>query len=237
MRKVDSLLGRIQFIDLSIAMAKPAIQRKDHLRAYLGSALLNRPLKSYEQFRRAIPSIYGVSRGLDLSPPPTLAQLKSDVTRACKGKDTDMNVDAVEDLFNFVRPLGHAAYDHPAQSLQLGPKRTAAIRINHYVVDSDELMFQFVSPRRKPVDGDVLDLMLSMIKHSYAVDDYETDRIEIVDMSCDTEFGPRGGIRYSDDRNIKIQTLKEGSLIPMADMAPLIQSVHDLLLEIGKEPD
>jgi hypothetical protein len=76
-----------------------------------------------------------------------------------------------------------------------------------------------------------------MIKHSYAVDDYETDRIEIVDMSCDVEFGPRGGTRYSDNRNIKIQTLAKGSLIPMADMAPLIQSVHDLLLDIGNEPD
>lgn len=236
MKKVESLLGRIQFVDLAIAMATPAPRRKDHLRTYLSRALVGGRMSSYEQFRRAIPSIYGVERPLDLTPPTDLKTLKADIVRGCEGKDVGMNVEAAESLFNFIRPLGYRSYDHPPQSLRLAPRRKAAIRIEHYVVDRDRLVFQFVYPRRDPLDGDVVKLLLSMIQHSYAVDDYAAGEAEIVDMSCDVVVGPRGGLRPADERNIQILRLGSGELVPMKDMAPDIQSVHDLLIELGSEP-
>ncbi len=237
MRKVKGLLGRIQFVDLAVAMAQPVAMRKDHLRSYLDRALAGGRMSSYEQFRRAIPNIYGVTRGLDLSPPPTLEQLQTDIKRACKGKDEKMNLEAATALFEFIRPLNYQTYDHPEASLPLGPGRRAAIRINHYVVDKDELRFQFVYPRRSPLNEEVMVRLLSMIQHTYAVDDYSIGHAEIVDMSCDQTIGPRGGVRLSEERNIRIRSLGEGELISMKDLAPDVQSVHDLLIEIGGEPD
>lgn len=235
-RKVANLLNRIQFIDLAQAANQTLSNRKPWLRHYLDRALSENPTNwpSYEVFRKAIPSIYGVKRDLDPSPDLTHAEICNSVKKACRGQHVNMNVEATTMLYSLVQPKKYSAYDHPEQSLALGMHRKAAIRINHYLVSGPNIIFQYPYPRKTPLNDDELLLAMSMISHSYAVDDFEGAIIEVADLSC--EYTPSSG-DVTKERVPRIHRLNQHDLISMDEMSARIQSVHDLLIEIGNETD
>lgn len=236
-RKAVNLLNRIQFIDLAQAVTVSRPGRRDWLREYLRRALRSTRFPSYRYFRDAIPTIYGVQRGLDTSPPISRTALEKHVRQACRGTDEIINIDAALTLFDLVRPTGYAAYDHPPKNLPLGLNRTAAIGLAVYLVDDSQLVFQFPYPRRSRLDDRTIQILLSIIHHAYAVDDFEGAAVELADLSCDG-FGPRSrkdGL--AEVRSPRIVRLSHSALISMDDLGPEIQSVHDLLLEIADEPD
>jgi hypothetical protein len=235
--KVKALLGRIQFIDLAKAIAVPEPKRKDHLRAYLERALAGGRMASYEHFRRCIPDIYAVQRPFDPSPPLTLNEVQQQLRLRCHSDDLARCAEVAELLFVFVRDCGYKCYDHPAHDLLLSPTRRAQIRINHYVVDGERGVFQYVYPRREELLGRQIQVMLSLIHHNYVESDYSEFDVEMVDLSCPTVFGPRGGRQSSGVRNPRLVTMQSGDLISRRDLQPEVQSVHDLLIEIGEEPD
>ena len=235
--KVKSLLGRIQFIDLAKAIAVPELKRKDHLRGYLERALAGGRMASYEHFRRSIPDIYAVERPLDLSPPLTLDEIRQQLRLGCHSDDLARCTEVAELLFTFVRDRGYKCYDHPAHDLLLSPTRRAQIRINHYVVDGERGVFQYVYPRREELLGRQVQVMLSLIYHNYAESDFSEFDVEMVDLSCPTIFGPRGGRASSGVRSPRLVTMQSTDLISRIDLQPEVQSVHDLLIEIGEEPD
>jgi hypothetical protein len=235
--KVKSLLARIQFIDLANAIAVPAHKRKDHLRAYLSRAMVEARMPSYEHFRRAIPDIYAVELPLDLSPPLTLDEIHRQLKSGCHPSDLARNMEVADLLFGLVRNRGYRCYHHPAHDLPLGPSRKAQIRINHFVVDGDRGVFQYVYPRREELVGTQLQVMLSLVHHNYVDGDFVDSDVEIIDLSCPSVFGPRGGRQTSGVRNPRIIKMVPSDLISRKDLQPEVQSVHDLLLEIGNEPD
>lgn len=236
-RKAVGLLNRIQFIDLAQAVTVSPPRRKEWLRKYLHRAVDGGKFPSYRHFRNAIPSIYGVSRGLDLSPPVDRKSLEKHIRIACSGVDEGINVDAALTLFDLVRPLRYLAYDHPPRNLPLGLKRTAAIGLEFYMVKDETPIFQFPFPRRERLDDHTITILLSIIHHAYSTDDFEEARVELADLSCDFETSESRRERLPRVRCPRIVRLPKESLISMDDLAPEIQSVHDLLLELGDEPD
>lgn len=184
-----------------------------------------------------VPEIYGVNRPLDPSPALSLDEIGDRVRKRCHADDIGINIDAAEHLFGFVRPKNYACYDHQAYDLPFGPKRKAQIRINHFVVDGERGVFQFVYPRRKALTGDEILLMGSLIHHNYVQGDFGEAEVEIVDLSCPDTLGPRGGRKSSDMRIPRLHHVAVPDILSRSDLAAEVQSVHDLLLEIGDEPD
>ena len=236
-RKAVGLLNRIQFIDLAQAVTVSPLRRKEWLRKYLHRAVGGGKFPSYRYFRNAIPSIYGVTRGLDLSPPIDRKSLEKNIRIACNGVDENINLDAALTLFDLVRPLRYLAYDHPPRNLSLGLKRTAAIGLELYLVKDETPIFQFPFPRRERLDDHTITILLSLIHHAYSTDDFEEARVELADLSCNFETAESRREKLPRIRCPRIVRLPKESLISMDDLAPEIQSVHDLLLELGDEPD
>lgn len=234
-RKVRSLLNRFQFIDLATAVSKQSSHRKTWLQGYLARSVKGGAFSSYRPFRNALATIYGVQRPLDPSPPVNQWLIEHFIRKECKGRDEDMNVDAATDLFSLVRPQNYKAYDHPRQSLALSLHRKADIGIAHYVVKGEELIFQFAYPRKSRLETDITDLMMSMIYHSYAVGDFSDAQIEIADLSCPELTPAQKRERIRTERDPRIIRLNRKHLISMDEMEPHIQSIHDLLIEIGDE--
>ena len=235
MKRAVALINRIQFVDLARAVAQPRSDRKDWLRTYLNRKTGNFP--TYEQFRKATPTIYGVQRVLDPSPLVSRDDLERNLIKACKGNYTEMNVEAALTLFDLVRRGDCAAYDHAPKTLKLGLDRHAAIRIDQYVVRNDELIFQFPYPRRERLSESELRLMMSMIHYAYAQGDFAAAQVEIADLSAVGTTIWSSGERLPAAREPRIVKLGPGELIDRRAMEPEIQTVHDLLLEIGSEPD
>ncbi len=235
MKKAVSLINRIQFIDLSLAIAQSSSNRKDWLRNYLNRK--QGKFLTYEPFRKATPTIYGVSRPLDLSPPVSRADLERSLRAACNPDDADMNVSAALTLFDLARSQIYSAYDHDPRSLRLGLDKYAAIRIDQYLVKDDEAIFQFPYPRRNRLDNRVLKLMMSMIHYAYVVGDFSEARVEIADLSCEDAYLVSAGERLPSVRAPRILRMTADDLVPRELMEPEIQTVHDLLMEIGHEPD
>lgn len=236
-RKAVGLLNRIQFIDLAQAVTVPSTDRKDWLRKYLHRTVRGGKFPSYRPFREAIPTIYGVARGLDPSPPVGRKDLERHVRSACKGVDEDINVDAALCLFDLVRPRGYVAYDHPPRNLPLGLNRTAAIGLECELVKDEELLFQFPLPRRTRLDDRTITVLLSIVHHAYAIGDREAAIVELADLSCEFETSESRRDRLPRVRAPRLVRLSRADLMSMDDLEPDIQSVHDLLLELGDEPE
>ncbi|WP_306146085.1 hypothetical protein [Roseibium sp. MMSF_3412] len=238
-RKVAALINRIQFIDLASAVVLPASSRKDWLRRYVERAMKGGDFATYKPLRNAYPTIYGVQRGLDVSPKVEWGELERSLVQACKGKDEEMNVSAAKVLFDLVRAKDYLAYDHTPQDLSLGLNRKAAIGISIYLVEGEEVVFQFPYPRRNRLDAAVNNLMMSLIYHSYARGDFAGAAVEIADLSCATSTYIKGkdGTRRPPPRDPRIVRLEQDNLIQLDDLTPHVQNVHELLIEIGTEPD
>ncbi len=157
---------------------------------------------------------------------------------SCKGEYVDMNVSAARALYDLVRSPGNKAYDHPAQTLPLGKNRSAVIGLKHYVVRDEEAIFQFPYPRRSRLNEEDYELMMSLIHYAYARGDFAAAQIEVADLSCIAASPKRkSGEKETQPRDPRIIRLNPGRLISMHDLAPEVQNVHDLLLEISEEPD
>lgn len=148
-----------------------------------------------------------------------------------------MNIEVATSLFDFVRPKNYDCFSHPAHDLRLSPHRKAAIRIEHYVVDQERGVFHFVYPRKDRLEGDKINLMMSLISHNYVRDDFSDFEVELVDLSCEPSVGPRGGIKRGTVRSPVLHLLKTSDLIPRETLEREVQNVHDLLIEIGNEPE
>lgn len=236
-RKAIGLLNRIQFVDLAQAVTFTSEARKEWLRAYLGRAIAGGKFPIYRYFRKAIPTIYGVRRGLDPSDPVDRNELEKHIKASCHGNDEAINVEAALTLFDTVRPLNYTAYDHPPRNLLLGLSRSAAIGLELELVNGEELIFQFPFPRRQRLDDHTIRVLLSIIHHAYAVGDREDATVELVDLSCEIESSSSRQLRLPRVRSPRIIRLAKADLLSLDDLTPDIQNVHDLLLELGEEPE
>ncbi|TRL38046.1 hypothetical protein [Rhizobium straminoryzae] len=236
-KKAVGLLNRIQFIDLAQAVTQSPVARREWLRAYLQRALKGGKFPSYRYFRNAIPTIYGVKRGLDPSPPVGREELKKYVGAACNGIDEAKNVEAALTLYDLIRPRGYLAYDHEPRHLALGRSRQAAIGLQVELVREEELIFQYPYPRRSRLDDHTIRVLLSIIHHAYAVGDREGAFVELADLSCDFETAETRRLRLPSVRAPRIIRIHHDEIISLDDLAPEVQNVHDLLMELGEEPD
>ena len=100
-QRIAGLLKRFQFIDLSAAVSRTGSERERFLRDYADRRDGKYP--TYEPFRSATGTIYGVSLGLDPSGPRSWPEIEAGVRRTCKGENEDMNLEAAKCLFDLVR--------------------------------------------------------------------------------------------------------------------------------------
>lgn len=236
-RKAIGLLSRFQFIDLAQAVIVPSVDRKAWLRNYLLRAVKGGKFPSYRYFRGALPVIYGVERGLDTSPPVGREKLGKYIKSSCKGNDEAINVDAALSLFDLVRPNEYRAFDHQERVLPLGFKRAATIGLKVELLKGDEIIFQFPYPRLDRLDDYTIRVMLSVIHHAYAIGDYENAVVELADLSSELDSLTARRLRLPRVRSPRIIRIDRSNIISLDDLAPEVQSVHDLLLELGDEPD
>ncbi len=233
--KVAGLLQRYRIVDFAAVIALPVAKRKVHLKNYIDREEPSR-WSSYSGFMSLIPDIVGVQRGLDPTGPASRTDIHRGLKLRCHDKDLGFNIVAADTLFDYVRPMSFSAYsDHHRRDLRIGPDRTIAMGIEHYIVDGDRGAFQFVYPRRQRLLGDVPDILMSLIHHNYVRDDFEGFGVELLDLSCDVVVGPRGGFRSSGVRQPRTLSLADGTLWSRNQMNDEASAVYALLLEIGEE--
>ncbi len=236
-RKVAGLLKRFEFTDFAGAVAAPKDNRKHVLRTYLNRNSGTR-WPSYKGFRSIVPDIFGARRGLDPTPPLTLQQIERGLKERCHRDDLDRNVEVARTLFNYVRAKDWTAYaDHARNPLYIAPDRTIPMRIEHYVVEGDRGAFQFVNPRRRAFTPDALNIAMSLIHYNYVRDDFEGFDVEVVDLSCPDEIGPRGGIRQGPRRQARTHRLTPADCWDRDQLNVEADTIYELLLEIADEPD
>lgn len=233
--RVSSLLKRFQFIDLSAAVSRNGPEREAFLRKYLDRA--GGPFSTYEPFRKATSSIYGVTLGLDPSPASDWPKIEEAIRRVCKGKDEGMNLDAARALFDLLRPIDFNAFPHPVKSLSLGVDRASSFRIEHYIVRDEQLVFQFPYPRRTRLTDYEYRVMASLMHYGYAVGDYSDALIEIADLSpIEREVVVRGR-RENAPRSPRVLQYKVSDIISRDELQSDIQDVYRILMNIAEEPD
>ena len=233
--KIAGLLKRYRIVDFATVVSLPTDERKPHLQNYIDRS--NPPRwKTYNGFMGLIPDIMGVRKGLDTSDAATKEDIHKGLKLRCHAADLGFNTTAADALFDYVRPMNFLAFaDHHRRDLRIGPDRTIAIGIEHYIVDGDRGAFQFVYPRRARLLGHVPDVLMSLIYHNYVRDDFDGFEVEIIDLSCDIMVGPRGGTVSSEGRQPRILRLGTAGLRSRAEMNEEASSIYKLLLEIGDE--
>lgn len=234
-QRVASLLKRFQFIDLSQAVSCTGDVRTKFLREYIGRE--GGIYATYEPFRKAVGGIYGVTLGLDPSPAGDWPKIEEAIRRHCKGKDEGMNLSAAQALFDMVREDAFAAYSHPERSLRLGLDRASSIRIEHYLVRGDELIFQFPYPRRTRLSDYELRVMASLMHYGYAIGDFAEAAIEIADLSAAEGRIKLDGRWESGPRTPRIIAFPRSEIIARTDLEAEIQDVYRILMLIADEPE
>ncbi|MBO6789503.1 MAG: hypothetical protein JJ894_03100 [Dinoroseobacter sp.] len=227
--KIAGLLQRYKFEDLAEAIATPKASRTAHLTAFVDRERKGR-WKSYKGFRAAIPDIVGVQRGLD----PGM----KDIDEICEGMrghrdDLGFNVEAARVLFDYVRKPGVSAYDdHPRYSLKMAPDRRVTMDIQHHIVEGERGAFQYVYPRRTPLEGRAINVLLSLMHVNHVQGDYAEFDVEMIDLSCDHILGPMGGLRLSEERNPQTHRLEAADLISREELNEEASNVYEVLLSI-----
>lgn len=233
-QQIGSLLKRIQFVDLASFVATPPAGRKEEIRNYLDRT--GGAFPTYEPFRKCISGIYGVERELDLSPKLSATQVEAAVRRACKGRFEAMNLSAAQALLYLIQVQdAFVAYDCFPRSLSLGLDRKCAFRIEHYMVRGDEPIFQFPYPRRTRLSDHQLQVMLSLIHHTYAVDDFAAAKVEIADLSADVQYIYLDGRRTQAPRSPRLVTLGQHGPISREQLQSDVQHVYDIMMQLSEE--
>ena len=233
-QRVAGVLKRFQFIDLARAVAATGDRRKEFLSEYTMRREARFP--SYEPFRACTLGIYGVERGLDLSAKLSRAQLVEAVRRACKGRDEDLNLGAMDALLQVIENDDYRAFDHDPKSLQLAQDRKCFCGLAHYMVRGESVVFQFPYPRRTRLSDYEFSIMMALIRFAYVKDDFESASVEIADLSCETSTVRIAGRSVSAPRSPRV--LREDTSMPV-DRTLLqteIEDVYRILLEIAEEP-
>jgi hypothetical protein len=70
-----------------------------------------------------------------------------------------------------------------------------------------------------------------------ATGDFSQARVEIADPGCQGGYFTKAGERLPSVRAPRILRMTADDLVPPELMEPESQTVHDLLMEIGHEPD
>ena len=234
-QRVASVLKRFQFIDLARAVARTGSERESYLRDYVSRK--KGRFQTYEPFRKSILGIYGVRRSLDPTPRPSRDAIEAAVKRACKGIDEAMNVDAALCLYDLVSDDQAAAFDHFPQSLVLGEDRRCSFRLEHYIVRGQEAVFQFPYPRRSRLSEFEYSVMMSLLHYGYVKGDFEEARVEIADLSCEGVSVRVDGQRQAAPRAPRVLQMPRQAVISREELAPEVQDIHRILMQIANEPD
>lgn len=233
--KALDLIARFNFTDLARAVAKTGVERRKFLE---GMAQDSFNPRTYKPFREVAPSIYGVERPLDLSPPPDREEIVEAVKRHVKRlnrKDRKIekqietsNVETSKLLFDLVRPRDYKAYPHPPQALRTGIERFAPINLDFYIVDGDRAVFQFPQPRKSLESSNIRRLMLSIIHHAYVQGDFREADVELADLSQEVGAAPDW------PREREIRGIAKDDIIDRKRLGEEIQSVQDILIDLTK---
>ena len=234
-QEVASLLKRYEFIDFAKTVAINRDRRKEHLANYLDRDRKGR-WPSYKGLRMLTPDIAGVVRGLDPTEIPDLPTILRGLRNVCHADDYATNEEAASVFFGFVRGLGLEAYsDHPKGSLRIGPDRTIQMGVEHYVVDGDRGVFRYVYPRRQRLLGHIPAILLSLIHHNFVQGDYAEFEVEMVDLSCEEQVGPRGGVSLARVRSPRVVPLDRRELWSRERLTDEANHIYGLLMEIAED--
>lgn len=216
--KALNLLKRFPFTDLAVAVARKGALREKFLRGFVESGGIAR---SYRWTRGATGLIYCVE--LPMFPAPVLSwrEVEKAIRDVANDYNVESNVEAGQALFDLVRPKKYKAYSHDEQVLRVGLKQIVSVGLNFYIVDGDRLVFQFPQPRAQCVfDDHVAITMMSVMHHAYAVGDFADADVEIADVSCEEEKGPRMP---------RIRKLEQEDLMSLEELNKEIVDVYEIL--------
>ncbi len=188
------------------------------------------PFPSYEPFRKCVAGIYDVEPPLPVTVKASRASIETDVRRACKGKDEDLNLEVALCLFDFLESFDQRAFTHDTRTLRLGTDRKCFFRIEHYLVREERAIFQFPYPRKTRLDPQTHRVMMSLVHYAYAVDDFADASVELLDLSCDP------GDRFSKPlRAPRLISLEPEDLLDRSDLESRVQEVYTILMALAEE--
>lgn len=107
--------------------------------------------------------------------------------------------------------------------------------VEHYAVEGERGIFRYIYPRRERIEGHLPDVMMSLIHHNFARDDFEGFGVEIIDLSCEPKIGPRGGIRTGTIRAPRILSLDPSNTLSRDELNAEANDIYNKLLELEQE--
>lgn len=216
--KAERLINRFPVSDLALALSFKGQKRQRFLRNFVESQVI----KSYRALRETAPQIYNVRQPLfpELEP-PSWSDIERKIRRIAGARNADANLAAAHELRFLLSQREFQAYPHPPQSIHIAPGRRIQIGIDFYLVEGDEVIFQFLQPRLDDrMKHQVSRTLMSLIHYAYVFGDFEAARVEIANLSA-----PAPGA----DREPRFERLTPTELPSRNELNGEIEDVHEVL--------
>lgn len=186
--KAEKLLERFPVTDLAFALTYRGADREKFLTRFVDGFTP----QSYRAVRETAPQIYNVRTPLFALPPPTWDDIEKKIRRAAGRLNAGRNVEAARHLRKLVSGRKFDAYPIPEQSIHIAPGRIVKIGLNFYLVENDQVIFQFVQPRADArLDEGVARSLMSLVHYAYVFGDFENAVVEMADLSAIERGGDR----------------------------------------------
>lgn len=167
--KVLKLLQRFPVTDLALAVTYKNDRRLSFLRRFVRS----KPIHSYAALRRACQMIYDVQPPLLPAPREKWIQVEAQIRKWAQPHDLDSNLRTARLLRDLISERQFLAHHHDEQSVLISPGRSIGIGIKFYIVEKENVVFQFVQPRATAIfDESVVTTLMSMVHYG----DYPLDK-------------------------------------------------------------
>lgn len=222
--KAQNLLSRFPIVDLAQAVALGGANRRMFLTRFVDTFTT----LSYVPTREAAPMIYGAQKPLFETPPDPWPVVERHLRQTTPSDILDMNLDASQHLFDLVRSQGYIATECDPQVLRVRLKQIVNIGLKFYVTQGERLIFQFPLVRKESLSDLALNILGSIIHHSYAQGDFAGAEIEAADIGC---------MPSAKQRTPRIREISSSSILGRNELTEQIEEVYELLHELaGRSP-
>lgn len=214
--------SRFPVTDLAIAIARPGSTRENFLRIFLAGE----SAYSLKAVRQTAHAIYGVELPLVSLPRETWPQIEALIREKARPHEVELNLEVARLLRHLVLQRSFKAYPYDKQFIQVGPGRKVPIDLNYYLVEGEQIIFQYLQPRRDALDDRAALCLASLVHMAYAFGDYRASTVELADLSVTQ----RGGWREP-----RFRKFEKKSILAPADLSAEINDVYAIMKKLYDE--
>jgi len=221
--KADRLIERFPVTDLALAVTYTGERRQLFIQRFIDQFTT----RSWRAVRENAHLIYNAQpplRAMEL-PPPRWDDVVAKIRRSAGCHNAAANVMCAELLRDLISSRRFQAVQIPEQFIHLAPGRVVRVGLNYYLVEGEEIIFQFFQPRADTrIDSRVARTLMSLVHYAYAFGDFEDAAVEMADLSA---------LCPGSDREPRFHRLRPNELLSRAELNAEIDNVHALLMAMS----